>query len=310
MIQKGNEFTHFGRNIEKPPFFEGVEMLHFTDITFGSFLLHDHDIIEIMLILDGDVELAIEGERYQLPRGCMVIIPPQLMHQTIIPKKTKRYDRMVLHIFPKYVDMVANFLPAGSTRFDFTKHVNIIDYAPETFWIFRTLCERIIYANRQDMEYKRLMIPSLVIELFVEVEHILKERKMPLVPATNNLVSTVVDYIDEHFTEQGLTVEEIRATVFVSQGYLSRIFKSYTGSSIYNFLTYKRLIRAKELLIAGETVLDACYACGFTDYTSFLKTFKKLIKMTPTEYRRKYQELHADGGAAFVGAYLPEAEEQ
>lgn len=289
MIRKGKTFTHFGKDIEKPPFFEGVELIHYTDMTFGSFLLHDHDLIEIMLIMDGDVELAIEGEKYQMPRGCMVTIPPKRVHQTIVPPNTKRYDRMVLHIFPKYVEAVCSRVINRPIEIDLINRVNILDHSPETFWIFRTLFERFAYADSQDMEYQRLMIPNLVVELFVEMEHLLKDKKTPPISATNNLVSAVVDYIDEHFTEQGLTLEEIRASVYVSQGYLSRIFKSYTGSSIYNFLTYKRLIRAKELLVAGETVLDACYSCGFTDYTSFLKTFKKAFKMTPTEYRKQYR---------------------
>ena len=304
MIRKGNKFTHFGRDIDHPPFFEGIEMLHFTDVTFGSFLLHDHDVIEIMLILDGDVGVAVKGERYDLPRGCMVLIPPKLVHQTIVPEGTKRYERMVLHIFPEYVKLITKGLPATTYRFQFTDKVNIFDYSPETFWMFRRLFERAYYAITQDKEYQRLVIPSLVVELFVEMEHILLDRVTPPIPATNNLVTTVVDYIDEHFAEPGLTVEQIRESVYVSQGYLSRVFKSFTGSSVYNYLTYKRLIRAKELLVSGETVLDACLASGFTDYTSFLKTFKKAFHMPPTQYRKKYRQMVDNRESTFGGFTL------
>lgn len=305
MAEKGKEFTHFGKNIEKTPFFEGVEMLHYTDIRFGSFLLHDHDCIEIMLILDGDVELAIEGERYQLPRGCMVIIPPQSVHRTIIPKGTRRYERIVLHLFPQYINLIANGLLSTAIHFDFMSHAIIVEYSPETFWIFRTIFERFIHANCQVSDYRRMVTPSLVIELFMEVEYILKDKTAWPVPATNTLVSAVVDYIDKHFMEQGLTVEQIRESVYVSQGYLSRIFKSYTGSSIYNFLTYKRLIHAKELLVSGETVLNTCMLSGFTDYTSFLKTFKNVFKMTPTQYRSRYFKLQSEGLSEFGGTFLP-----
>lgn len=301
MIQKGNAFTHFGRNIKDPPFYEGFELLHYTDMTFGSFLLHDHDVIELMLILDGDVEVAVEGVRYELPRGCMVIMPPKLVHQTIVPAGTKRYERIVMHIFPEYVNSIVRKLPVTNYRFELTDHVNIIDYSPETFWILRTLFERAFYVKTQSEDYQRLVVPGLVVEIFAEVEHLLRDRATPPIPATNNLVTTVVDYIDEHFTEPGLTVEEIREAVYVSQGYLSRIFKSYTGSSIYNFLTHKRLIRAKELLVSGETVLDACISSGFTDYTSFLKTFKKAFHVTPTQYRENYQQMAMNRESVFGG---------
>lgn len=186
--------------------------------------------------------------------------------------------------------MIIRNLPATSFQFDFVKNVNIIDYSPETFWLLRTLFERAFYAKTQNADYQRLVIPSLVVELFTEVEKILRNRTMPPIPSTNNLVTIVVNYIDEHFMEPGLTVDDIRQSVYVSQGYLSRVFKSYIGSSIYNFLTYKRLIHVKEQLASGESVLNACYACGFTDYTSFLKTFKNTFHMTPSEYRKMHRQ--------------------
>lgn len=297
MIRKGEEFQLFGKVIPKGPFFEGIELLHFTDSSFGSFLLHDHDYIEIMLILDGNIELAVEGERYHVPRGSLAVIPPQRVHRTIIPPGTKRYERMVLHIFPEYLGLIMEQFILEQHRFGYTQQVHILEYAPDPFWIFRTLFERAFYTSHQSETYQKLVIPCLVVELFAELEHGLDVQAAPPIPATNNLVSKVVDYIDEHFTEPGLTVDDIRSSVYVSQGYLSRIFKSYTGSSIYNFLTYKRLVYAKELLTGEETVLNACIACGFTDYTSFLKSFKKAFGMTPTQYRKRYLEMQKSGAA-------------
>jgi AraC-like DNA-binding protein len=68
------------------------------------------------------------------------------------------------------------------------------------------------------------------------------------------------------------------------------MFKSYTGSSIYNFVMYKRLEYSKQLLKEGKPVLNACMNSGFTDYTSYLKAFKKTYKITPTEYRKLQRE--------------------
>ena len=288
MVHRGTEFTSFGKVIEKVPFFEGIELLYFTDVTFGNFLTHVHDHVEIMLILDGDVELVVEDKRYPVPKGSLVITPPQLLHHTMVPDGTKRYERIVLHIFLEYLEQIIRCCPSGEHCFDFCRQVQVIHYSPNTFWIFRNLFERALYAQDQSPKYQELVIPCLMIELFMELEHTIKEQTTPLIPITNNLVSSVVDYIDEHFTEPDLTMEQIRQSVFVSQGYLSRVFKSYTGSTIYNFLTCKRLVYAAELLASGETVLDACIACGFTDYTSFLKAFKKTFEMTPSQYRKEH----------------------
>lgn len=292
MVRKGIAFSHWDRDIEKYSFFKGIKLLYFTDVSFGNFLLHTHDNLEIILVLDGDVEMLIDGMRYPVPRGSLISIPPALIHHTIVPEHTKQYERMVLHIFPEYLDSLAQNFGLEKHRFDFCRQVQVLDYSPDTLWLFRTIFERAHYANSQDEEYRDLVIPCLMIELFMELELRLKAQKTPPLPVSNNLASAVVDYLDEHFTEPGLTMEQIQKAVYVSQGYMSRVFKSYTGSSIYNYLTYKRLTYAKELLAAGSTVLDACVACGFTDYTSFLKVFKKAFSQTPSQYKKQMDQRH------------------
>lgn len=287
MIRKGNTFTHFNKPIEVSPFFERIELLYFTDITFGNFLLHTHNYLELILILDGDVEMLIGDKRYHVSKGSLISIPPGSAHHTIIPPDTTRYERMVLHIFQEYLDSLSSWCHLAPDRFHFLKQPRLLEYEPENFWMFRTLFERAYSVISQDTQYQQIVIPCLVIEFFMEMELRLHRQAAPPIPATNNLVTAVVDYIDEHFSEPGLTLEDIRRPVFVSQGYLSRIFKSYTGTSIYSYLTSKRLIYAKELLSSGSTVLDACINCGFSNYTCFLKAFKKSYGITPAAFRSK-----------------------
>ena len=50
-------------------------------------------------------------------------------------------------------------------------------------------------------------------------------------------------------------------------------------------MTNLRMQHCRRAIAAGASVLDACNASGFTNYTSFLKTFRSLYGITPSEYR-------------------------
>ena len=289
------KFPLFGKPIVRTPFSEGIELLHFADTVFGSFLLHDHNYIELMLVMDGEIQVAAEGVLYQVPRKAMVIIPPGCIHRTVVADGTKRYERMVFHIFPQYLEALLKKSDAPFGADLFTEQVRILDYSPENFWLFRNFFERAFYCNHQDAEYQKLIVPCLAVELFVELRRVLQVQSPARLPATNNFVTAAVEYINEHFTDPGLTVDEVLESVYISKGYLSRLFKAYTGSSIYQYIIFKRTALAKEYLQRGVAVLDTCIACGFSDYTSFLKSFKKIFKVTPSQYRKNIQ-MEAEGG--------------
>ncbi|WP_066715233.1 AraC family transcriptional regulator [Clostridium sp. Marseille-P299] len=287
MVQINKNFPFFEKPIKKEPFFTGIKLLHYIDASFGTLLLHEHDHIEVMLILEGSIEVAVSGTRYRVPRNGMITIPPHQIHRTIILKETKRYERMVLHIFPEYLDQI---IPksSGYSFAEFTKQVHVIEYAPETLLLFRTMFERMFYSLRQETKYQDLIIPCQVIEFFTNLKYTLAAQARSPVPASNNLVFAAIKYINEHFTDPEFTINDLLSVVHVSHGYLSRLFKSYTGDSIYHFLLCKRLFYAKELLISGLSVQDSCMYSGFTDYTSFLKSFKYQFKETPSQLRKKY----------------------
>lgn len=108
--------------------------------------------------------------------------------------------------------------------------------------------------------------------------------RQQIVPLTNPLVEKTIQYINEHYREPDLSLGAMAQALFVSQGYLCRMFKKYSGGSVYNYVIQKRLRDAQEYLRGGAGVLDACIQCGFRDYSSFLKEFRAAYGITPREY--------------------------
>ena len=100
------------------------------------------------------------------------------------------------------------------------------------------------------------------------------------------LMMKAMDFIRNNYREN-ILVSDIANALYVSETYLSRIFKMQTGKSVIQNLIDFRIAQAK-LALAEEDV--AIYAiaeqCGFRDVRHFSKTFKKMTGMSPTEYRR------------------------
>jgi AraC-like DNA-binding protein len=124
---------------------------------------------------------------------------------------------------------------------------------------------------------------------------IMNRDKRSRLAMKNPEVGQIIEHINKNFTDPALAMGNITSQVYLSPGYISRLFKEYTGTTIYNFLMQKRLEHAKELIKDGWMVTHACMECGFTDYTSFLKAFKKAYKMTPKDYQKEYTTKNIPG---------------
>jgi len=97
----------------------------------------------------------------------------------------------------------------------------------------------------------------------------------------------VLGYIEANFID-GVSLEELSQYGNISIAHLSRVFKQMTGFNITTYVTTKRIIRAKELLLStDDKVSTIAYACGFESLPYFHRTFKKIIGSTPNHFRNK-----------------------
>jgi AraC-like DNA-binding protein len=93
-------------------------------------------------------------------------------------------------------------------------------------------------------------------------------------------------FIRAHY-HKDISVKDISDHVFLSPNYLSAVFKSETGITIFDYITQVRLESALDLLRNPEMkIQDISQAVGYNNVQSFIRFFKKEQKMTPLEFRR------------------------
>ena len=98
----------------------------------------------------------------------------------------------------------------------------------------------------------------------------------------------VIPFIEENLSTQ-FSISDIADEVALNPQYLMRLFKKTTGMSILEYVTNKRIDRAKELLVKTDWPLTAISEeIGYLNYTYFMKVFKSVESVTPGEYRKRY----------------------
>jgi AraC-like DNA-binding protein len=104
---------------------------------------------------------------------------------------------------------------------------------------------------------------------------------------TNDIYKRIVTakvYIDENYHDS-IDLEEISQQAFFSRFHFHRLFTKIYRRTPHQYLTRKRLDKAKDLLSENKPVTDVCNEVGFESIGSFSVLFKKEIGFAPTYYR-------------------------
>lgn len=117
----------------------------------------------------------------------------------------------------------------------------------------------------------------------------IQERKPDEKPAELSVeIYKAVRYIEEHLTTGRLTLQEVAEHVSLSPNYLSSLFKKEMQLSFVDFITAKRVEKAKELLSTTDmSIREAAEAAGFQDAGYFSKTFTRITGKRPSHFRKR-----------------------
>ncbi|MDR1484857.1 MAG: AraC family transcriptional regulator [Planctomycetaceae bacterium] len=105
-----------------------------------------------------------------------------------------------------------------------------------------------------------------------------------------NEMKNVIDYIFAHYCEK-ITLDELASLVFLSQRQFERRFHEIFYLSPSNFILKVRIDKAIRCLVENdESITQIALNCGFYDNSHFTRQFKKITKMSPIQFRKKYAE--------------------
>ena len=249
--------------------------------------IHIHETYEIFQALSPNIRYFVEGEAYDLAEGDIIITSSREIHRpiTIDDKPYSRrfiqFDPAMIHVFP---DVNYNPLHIFENRkLGQNNHIvipNHIKSVANTY--FSTIEASLINNSPRNLYEGWLALQSFLVELelLFEASHSIKEQSQTLDPR----LYKVRKHLDNYYTEP-FNLDILSKKYLVDKYHLSRIFKESTGFTLLEYIQSKRIRHAKTLLLGQQTILEISQQCGYDDYTNFYKTFKKITKMSPKQYR-------------------------
>ena len=107
---------------------------------------------------------------------------------------------------------------------------------------------------------------------------------MPIAEELYERIVAAKVFIDENYKE-AINLDEISQKAFLSRYHFHRLFSQVYKKTPHQYLTLKRIEKAKDLLAENKQVIEVCNEVGFESLGSFSTLFKKEIGFAPTYYR-------------------------
>ncbi len=246
-------------------------------VTNSNFKLHTHDnFMEVLVFLNGDADFHIEGNIYHMEPGDIVIAQPSELHR-VVHRGARYYERIALFIHTRFFSRNdCEYLKNVFINRKFGE-LNLISHdSPENQELLEIIKRLEKYASSNSPN--SMIIKNTLIEFLYVLN--LQNRTTEKNILFDNNIRDIVVYLNEHLIED-LDLEEIASRFFMSKYHLCRIFKKNTGFTVNQYITHKRLSRAKELYESGVSLSDAAGKSGFKSYSNFYRAYVKEMGEPP-----------------------------
>lgn len=259
-----------------------------------DFDTHWHNALEIILSIENYYDIIVNNACFHILPKEILIIPPGILHKLVAPDIGKRF------IFLFDVSMLTKLKSFTGIQSLLTGPLYIAkDTYPKIYEDIYQLLFQMIYEYFNKKEYGELTIYSLLLNFLVKLgdnhmntnnlfPNIRLHKQKEYIQKFNNLL----DYIDAHYMED-LCLENIASSIGFSKYHFSRLFKQYTNFTFCDYLNYRRLKIAEELLLNLDfSITEVALQSGFDCISTFNRLFKQQHNCTPSEYRAKYSKMN------------------
>ena len=236
---------------------------------------HSHDFCEILYVAGGAGEAILEGTKFRLAPGDLVVVNPGTLQEERSDAKAP-----LRLIFLAIRDFAVPGLPAGCLSQEKYRVLSCGEYRYKMDIYLRELLQE----TSSQIEFYQEISQGLVSALLVLVMRLIRINPEDEA-ALSQECQKIKEYLDQNFTSP-ITLDSLSETVYISKHYLSHLFKEQTGVSPIKYLTSKRMEKACELLSETELpVSEVSKAVGYENPLYFSQVFKRIYGISPVKYR-------------------------
>ncbi len=249
---------------------------------------HLHDWYELVYVYNGHGTFFIDQTIYSAQAGDIFLIPGNTIHRSF-PDPDDPKTSTALFFNPTLLHT-----PSLGDPFTYLRCFEQADRA-KSYKLASSEAERreleaLIEAIRLEEQEQKRGYRHAVLNLLQRMLLLLGRRVASPEPTQTgrapDWMADALTYIDEYPAEQ-LGLSQLAERANVTAAHFSRVFKKLTGMNVTEYVTTKRILRAKKLLTGtADSVAAIALGCGFESVPHFHRMFKKLTGMTPAQYKK------------------------
>lgn len=238
-----------------------------------SYPMHLHRWYEVVLIVDGELDISVDGKLYHLVQYDTLFIFPNQMHEYISTKPS---------------------------------HHKLCLFRPETIAYFNNKMKNSIpdnpCKNVRDEPWLQLFLDMKRDDPLETIKGILyyycgmfsgdkfKNIAECDMPDNQDLMHRIFKFAEEHFQDK-CTLSDLSSHIGYDYSYLSKLFSDKIGMSFTEYVNMLRIDKACYLLKNTDLpILNISEQCGYGSIRSFNRNFIRRMNVTPREYRKSPQE--------------------
>lgn len=228
---------------------------------------------EISFTLEGEGFLEYRGIRYQIKKGEGYFIDCREHH--LYGTASDKWVRTIFHINGRLAEtLFLKYAADGSVKFSSNSCPN-----------FEMLQLQVLKTAQKIMPCREYRVSCLIDLLLTEL---LSTKNAVSTPASmQNAIEAVIHHLGNHYN-QDITLAALSHDFGINRTQLCREFKNYTGFSVKQYILTLRINHAKLLLKNSSCrVEEISELIGFHDTAHFIQIFKKMIGITPHQFRNQ-----------------------
>lgn len=230
--------------------------------------MHLHEYSEVLYCKSGEGMVTVNGQQIMLRKQQFIWLPPNYIHQYAFHN-----SELICAVFSN--DLIPLFFHSASKKQLIVSALDAEELQP-IFDILHTIKKEnyLLISGYLNLICAKVIAKST----FEEPNH-----------PDLSLYQKVITYLSEHYTED-VTLRKLAKKFGYNEKYLSHALHTLTGINFRQFLTFYRLSHAKKLLESRSdaNITTIAAESGFSAMNTFHRTFKEMLGITPSEYRKKF----------------------
>lgn len=283
------------------------KVFHLCDTNLKEIPFHYHDFHKILIHLKGNSSYCIEGRSYELKPNDIVLVNAGEVHRPILhdfintdstniansSTSHSIYERIIIYVSKEYLeeksendfDLELCFKMAKAKE----SHVLRLSAFQNTPLGYAT---KVLDESDKGNEYaKKLHHEISFLEFMIQLNRATLNDRTEYISTTssNEKMVEIIDFLNQNLTSD-ISIDTIAQKFYISRYHLMHSFKEETGYSIGNYITTKRLLLAKSMIASGQSINEACFSCGFKNYSTFSRAYRKAFGCSPSKHNSSVQQ--------------------